>query len=66
MANALVEVVNDDAERELRGRRARESVTRRYVWPLVARRAAAAFALATQEGPEEAAEPAVGSASPHG
>ncbi len=66
MANALVAVVNDDAERELRGRRARESVTRRYVWPLVARRAAAAFALATQEGPEEAAEPAVGSASPHG
>ena len=60
MASALVEVVNDDAERERRGRRARKSVMRRYAWPLVAKRAAAAFALATEGAPREAAEAAAG------
>jgi glycosyltransferase involved in cell wall biosynthesis len=48
MADALVEVVNDDAERERRGRQARKSVVERYAWPLVAKRAAEAFELAAQ------------------
>jgi hypothetical protein len=52
--------VNDDAERERRGRRARKSVMRRYAWPLVAKRAAAAFALATEGAPRQAAEAAAG------
>jgi glycosyltransferase involved in cell wall biosynthesis len=49
LAEALVEVVNDDAERRRRGRRARGSVIRRYSWPLVAKRAAETFELAAQE-----------------
>jgi glycosyltransferase involved in cell wall biosynthesis len=61
LADALVEVVNDDGERERRGRQARESVMRRFSWPLVAKRAAETFDLAAQEaGPasaEEAATP---------
>jgi glycosyltransferase involved in cell wall biosynthesis len=60
LASALVEVVNHDAERARRGPRARESVLRRYAWPLVAERAAAAFEGAADEAGEAAAEAASG------
>jgi glycosyltransferase involved in cell wall biosynthesis len=66
LARALVEVVNDDAERQRRGHRARESVVRRYPWSLVAARAAAAFdaavgrEAAAGEAGREAAEAASG------
>ena len=55
LTSALVEAVNDDAERERRGRRARESVVRRFAWPLVAKRAAETFELAAQDAGRAAA-----------
>jgi glycosyltransferase involved in cell wall biosynthesis len=43
LSGALVEAVNDRAERERRGRAARRAVVERYSWPLITRRVAALF-----------------------
>jgi glycosyltransferase involved in cell wall biosynthesis len=52
LANALVEVVNRPAERELRGRRARAVARERYAWPALAARVARVYdaAQATRDG----------------
>jgi glycosyltransferase involved in cell wall biosynthesis len=44
MAAALVEAVNDPAERRRRGRAAREDAERRFAWPSLAERVAAVYA----------------------
>jgi glycosyltransferase involved in cell wall biosynthesis len=46
LMNALVEVVNRPAERERRGRRARDVALERYAWPALARRVAQVYAAA--------------------
>lgn len=43
LAEALVEAVNDDAERERRGRNARTAALERYSWPAAAGRIAGVF-----------------------
>ena len=52
MAEALVEAVNDEAERRRRGKRARSVAMREYAWPSVAEGVAAAYGAAMAESGE--------------
>jgi len=54
LMNALVEAVNRPAERERRGRRARDVALERYAWPALAGRVAQVYAtaLGAPEGEE--------------
>ena len=49
LADALVEVVNDPAERRRRGERAAEDARARYAWPALAEQVAAVYSAASAE-----------------
>jgi glycosyltransferase involved in cell wall biosynthesis len=51
LAAAMVEAIDDPAERKLRGRRAREEVDGRYAWSEIGREAAALIRGAVPTGP---------------